>query len=224
MTIRVLVADDQPLVRAGLRTILQAQPDIDVVAEAGDGGEAIEAARRARPDVVVMDVRMPNLDGLAATRRLMSAVDPAPRVLVLTTFDLDEYVYGALRAGASGFLLKGASTEQLVSAVRIVAEGDALIAPSVTRRLIAEFARRQQAPARPEQLEELTLRESEVLDLMARGLSNPEIAAELVVSSATVKTHVARILEKLGVRDRVQAVILLYETGVIRPGGTHANR
>jgi DNA-binding NarL/FixJ family response regulator len=218
MSIRVVVADDQELVRAGMRTILAAQGDLEVVGEAGDGREAVEAVRRLRPDVVVMDVRMPVMDGLEATRRIVAEPDP-PQVLVLTTFDLDEYVYEALRAGAGGFLLKGAPTDQVVEAVRVVASGDALIAPSVTRRLIDEFARRPRtdAPPAPE-LDELTEREREVLDLVARGFSNPEIAAELVVTAATVKTHVAHILSKLGVRDRVQAVILLYEAGLIVRG------
>jgi DNA-binding NarL/FixJ family response regulator len=213
----VLVADDQELVRAGLLTILSRQPDIEVVGEAGDGLQAVAAVRRLRPDVVLMDIRMPNLDGLEALRRIMADGEPAPRVIVLTTFDLDEYVFAALRAGASGFLLKGTPTEQLVTAVRAVAEGDALIDPSVTRRLIEEFARRPVA-APPAALDELTSREREVLDLVARGLSNVEIAQRLVVSAATVKTHVAHILMKLGVRDRVQAVILLYESGAITPG------
>jgi DNA-binding NarL/FixJ family response regulator len=212
MSIRVVVADDQELVRTGLRTILDGQ-GFDVVGEAADGREAVEAARRLRPDVVVMDVRMPNMDGLEATRRIVAEPSP-PRVLVLTTFDLDEYVYEALRAGASGFLLKGSPTAQVVEAVRVVAAGDALIAPSVTRRLIDEFARsRPEAVSAPE-LEELTEREREVLDLLAQGRSNPEIAEALVVTAATVKTHVAHILSKLGVRDRVQAVILLYESGL----------
>jgi DNA-binding NarL/FixJ family response regulator len=220
MSISVLVADDQELVRTGLRTILDAQPDLAVIGEAGDGDEAIEAAGRLHPDVVVMDVRMPTMDGLEATRRIVSESRRPPRVLVLTTFDLDEYVYEALRAGASGFLLKGAPTEQVIEAVRVVASGDALISPSVTRRLIDEFARRPRTDAAPPpELEELTSREREVLELVARGRSNPEIADELVVSAATVKTHVAHILMKLGVRDRVQAVILLYESGAIQPGG-----
>jgi DNA-binding NarL/FixJ family response regulator len=220
MTVSVLVADDQELVRTGLRTILNAQQDIEVVGEAEDGDEAVEAARRLRPDVVVMDVRMPTMDGLEATRRIVSESRKPPRVLVLTTFDLDEYVYEALRAGASGFLLKGAPTDQVIEAVRVVATGDALISPSVTRRLIDEFARRPRADAAPPpEIEELTARERDVLEQVARGRSNPEIADELVVSAATVKTHVAHILMKLGVRDRVQAVILLYESGVIQPGG-----
>jgi len=219
MSPSVLVADDQELIRTGLRTIIDGQPDLDVVGEAGDGRQAVAAALRLRPSVVVMDIRMPVMDGLEATRRILAAGDPAPRVLVLTTFDLDEYVYAALRAGASGFLLKGVPTAQLVDAVRHVAHGDALIAPSVTRRLIDEFARRPPGPAEPPPaLLELTAREREVLDLMAEGLSNVEIAETLVVSAATVKTHVAHILLKLGVRDRVQAVIYLYETGVLQPG------
>jgi DNA-binding NarL/FixJ family response regulator len=219
MTISVLVADDQELVRTGLRTILAAQPDVDVIGEAADGEEAIEAARRLSPDVVVMDVRTPTMDGLEATRRIVSESRRPPRVLVLTTFDLDEYVYQALRAGASGFLLKGAPTEQVVEAVRVIASGDALISPSVTRRLIDEFARRPRTDAAPPpELDELTSRERDVLELVALGRSNPEIADELVVSAATVKTHVAHILMKLGVRDRVQAVILLYESGAIQPG------
>ncbi len=217
MSTTVLVADDQELVRAGLLTILGRQPDLEVVGEAGDGLQAVAAVRRLRPDVVLMDIRMPNLDGLEALRRIMADGDPAPRVIVLTTFDLDEYVFAALRAGASGFLLKGTPTEHLVTAVRAVAEGDALIDPSVTRRLIEEFARRPAAAPSPA-LDELTARERDVLDLVARGLSNVEIAERLVVSAATVKTHVAHILMKLGVRDRVQAVILLYESGAITPG------
>jgi DNA-binding NarL/FixJ family response regulator len=218
MSIGVLVADDQELVRAGLRTILDAQDGIEVVGEAYDGRRAVAEALRLRPAVVVMDVRMPHVDGLEATRRILAEADPAPRVLVLTTFDLDEYVFEALRAGASGFLLKGAPTQQLVEAVRAVAAGDAMIAPSVTRRLIDQFARRRPAAEPPAGLAELTARERDVLDLVARGLSNTEIAAALVVSPATVKTHVARILDKLGVRDRIQAVIALYESGVIEPG------
>jgi DNA-binding NarL/FixJ family response regulator len=218
MSIGVLVADDQELVRAGLRTILDAQDGIEVVGEAYDGRRAVAEALRLRPAVVVMDVRMPHVDGLEATRRILAEADPAPRVLVLTTFDLDEYVFEALRAGASGFLLKGAPTQQLVEAVRAVAAGDAMIAPSVTRRLIDQFARRRPAAEPPGGLAELTARERDVLDLVARGLSNTEIAAALVVSPATVKTHVARILDKLGVRDRIQAVIALYESGVIEPG------
>ena len=218
MTLSVLIVDDQELVRTRLRAILAAQPDIDVIAEAGDGLQAVSTVQRLHPDVVVMDIRMPFMDGLEATRRILAGDAPRPRVLVLTTFDLDDYVYAALRAGASGFVLKGAPTHQLVDAVRTVSQGDALIAPSVTRRLIDEFASRPPVPERPPQLAELTTREREVLDLMARGMSNVEIAELLVVSAATIKTHVAHILLKLGVRDRVQAVIFLYESGVMRPG------
>jgi DNA-binding NarL/FixJ family response regulator len=219
VTVEVLLVDDQELVRTGLRAILDPSEDLEVVGEAGDGEEALGAARRLRPDVVVMDIRMPGMDGLEATRRLVSQAGHAPRVLVLTTFDLDEYVYEALRAGASGFLLKGAPADQLVHAVRVVAEGDALISPSVTRRLLDQFAGRPRSDAAPPPaLDELTARERDVLDLVAKGRSNPEIAEEPVVTPATVKTHVAHILMKLGVRDRVQAVILLYESGAIEPG------
>jgi DNA-binding NarL/FixJ family response regulator len=219
MSIEVLLVDDQELVRAGLRTILDRHEDIDVVGEAGDGEEAVAASARLRPDVVVMDIRMPAMDGIEATRRLVSQAGHAPRVIVLTTFDLDEYVYEALRVGASGFMLKGAPADQLVHAVRVVADGEALVSPSITRRLLGEFAARRSGDARPPAaLDELTAREREVLDLMAKGRSNPEIAEELVVTPATVKTHVAHVLMKLGVRDRVQAVILLYESGVIEPG------
>ena len=215
MNIRVLLADDQTLVRGGFRMILRAEPDIEVVAEAADGAEAVELAQELRPDVVLMDVRMPNVDGIAATRRIVDGRDGAPRVLVLTTFDLDEYVYGALRAGASGFLLKDAPEEQLVSGIRIVASGASLFAPAVTRRLIERFA--SAAPRDPQPvLAELTPRELEVLSLIARGLSNAEIAAELVVSEHTAKTHVAHILDKLDLRDRVQAVVLAYESGIVR--------
>jgi DNA-binding NarL/FixJ family response regulator len=212
--IRVLLADDQPLVRAGLRMFLSAQPDIEVVGEAADGREAVEAVAHHRPDVVLMDVRMPNLDGVEATR-LITAAQNAPRVLVLTTFDLDEIVYEALRAGASGFLLKDASEERLTTAIRVIAEGGSMFAPSVTRRLIEEFARRPQQPLH--HLGRLTDRENEVLRLLARGDSNTEIAATLFVSENTVKTHVARIMMKLGLRDRVQAVVVAYEAGVVRP-------
>jgi DNA-binding NarL/FixJ family response regulator len=214
VSIRVLVADDQALVRAGFRQLLEREPDLDVIGEAADGAEAVELARRGRPDVVVMDVRMPNIDGLEATRRVLSE-RPAPRVLVLTTFDLDEYVFEALRAGASGFLLKDAAPEELVSAIRLVARGDALLAPSVTRRVIEEFAHRA-APSPPNPgLEGLTPREREVLLLVARGLSNAEIAGELFLTLGTVKTHVAHILRKLDARDRVQAVVVVYESGLI---------
>lgn len=214
--IRVVVADDQPLVRTGLRMILAAEPDIEVVGEAQDGRAAITASADLAPDVVLMDVRMPEVDGIEATRAIMACDDP-PRVLVLTTFDIDEVVYDALRAGASGFLLKDAPEERLTTAIRVVAEGGSLFAPSVTRRLIEEFARRSPRPAPA--LAALTEREREVLTLVARGLSNAEIARKLVVSDNTVKTHVSRMLMKLGVRDRVQAVVLAYESGLIRPVG-----
>jgi DNA-binding NarL/FixJ family response regulator len=219
MATRVLIADDQDLVRAGLRMILDAEPAIDVVAEARNGREAIEQARLYHPDVVLMDIRMPELDGLAATRILLETPETTARVLILTTFDLDEYVYEALRAGASGFLLKDSPPEELVAAIGIVARGDALLAPSVTRRVVEEFARRPRArPGTQAPLEQLTPRELEVLRLIARGLSNTEIAGTLVVSEATVKTHVAHILGKLDLRDRVQAVVLAYESGLVEPG------
>jgi DNA-binding NarL/FixJ family response regulator len=222
VTIRVLIADDQAMVRDGFAALLDAQSDIQVVGRAENGRQAVEVGRRLLPDVVLMDVRMPVMDGLAATRRLMGErADPdrGPRVLVLTTFDLDEYVYEALVAGASGFLLKDASAADLVTAVRVVAAGDALLAPAVTRRLIADFARQYRPDRpRPEALAALTARETEVLTLIARGLSNGEIAGSLVVAEQTVKTHVGRILTKLGLRDRVQAVVLAYETGLVRPG------
>jgi DNA-binding NarL/FixJ family response regulator len=214
VTIKVLIADDQALVRTGFRKILESEPDLEVVGEAGDGGEAVEAALLLRPDVVLMDIRMPRLDGLEATRRLAGKT----RVLVLTTFDVNEYVYEALRAGASGFLLKDAPADQLVTAIRVVAAGEALLAPSITRRLIEEFARRPPSNARPAELEALSPRELDVLRLVARGLSNAEIASELYVGDATVKTHVSRILQKLGLRDRVQAVVLAYESGLLQPG------
>lgn len=219
MTIRVVVADDQGMVRSGFSILLNAQPGIEVVAEAANGKEAVAQASELRPDVVLMDVRMPVLDGLQATR-LITALPVPPKVLVLTTFDLDDYVYEALRSGASGFLLKDASAGELAAAVRLVAAGDALLSPGVTRRLIAEFARLG-APRSPgrKQLEGLTERESEVLALVARGLSNSEIAGRLVIAEQTVKTHVSRILTKLGLRDRTQAVVLAYETGLVQPGG-----
>ncbi|HLT10544.1 MAG TPA: response regulator transcription factor [Micromonosporaceae bacterium] len=214
--IRVLVADDQAMVRAGLRLILAAEPDITVVGEAADGVEAVATALRLRPDVTLMDVRMPRLDGIAATRRLVA--DQVTRVVVLTTFDVDAYVYDALRMGASGFLLKSAPPEELVRAIRVVAAGAGLIDPAVTRRVIEEFARTPMPGPTPPELARLTERELEILRHVARGLSNAEIAASLVVSEATVKTHVARMLAKLGLRDRVQAVVYAYERGVIRPG------
>jgi DNA-binding NarL/FixJ family response regulator len=215
--IRVLLVDDQRLVRSGFRMILAAEPDIEVVGEAGDGVEAAEAARTLRPDVVLMDIRMPNVDGIEATRRILAGPEPRPHVLVLTTFDLDEYVYEALRAGASGFLLKDAPEDQLVAAIRVAADGGAMFSPSVTRRLIEEFSSRGVREP-PPALAELTARELEVLRLLARGRSNPEIAADLVVSEHTVKTHVAHILQKLDLRDRTQAVVVAYESGVVRPG------
>jgi DNA-binding NarL/FixJ family response regulator len=222
MSIRVLIADDEKLMRSGLRAILAAEPDIEVAGEAGDGMEAIASAERLRPDVVLMDVRMPNLDGLAATERLLARAEGV-RVVMLTTFDLDEYVYEALRAGASGFVLKDAPADQLLTAIRVVAEGEALLAPSITRRLIAEYARRPRTAGRPDQLSELTERELEVMRLMAGGLSNAEIAEHLIVGEATIKTHVSRILAKLGLRDRTQAVVLAYESGLVQPGNPAAN-
>ena len=215
----VLIVDDQALVRVGLRKILESDGETTVVGEAGDGEDAVAAARRLQPDVVLMDIRMPVLDGIEATRRIIRA-RPETRVLILTTFGLDGYVYDALHAGASGFMLKDAPPEEIVAAVRIVASGDALLAPTVTRAVIDEFARRQPvaAPVLPPAVADLTPREREVLDLLARGLSNPEICQKLVISEATAKTHVARILQKLGLRDRVQAVIYAYETGLLTPG------
>jgi DNA-binding NarL/FixJ family response regulator len=223
--IRVLVADDQALVRAGFRMILDAEEDLEIVGEAADGAAAVEAALALRPDVVLMDIRMPELDGIEATRRLAAAVadDDTPiRVLMLTTFDLNEYVYEALRAGASGFLLKDVPPEQLAAGIRVVASGEALLAPSITRRLIEEFASARPAEpvTPPKAFDELTARELEVFGCIARGLSNAEIARELVVSETTVKTHVARLLMKLGLRDRVQAVVLAYESGIVTPGAT----
>jgi DNA-binding NarL/FixJ family response regulator len=214
--IRVLIADDQELVRTGFRVILSAEPDLDVVGEAKDGRDAVEAVRALAPDVALMDIRMPNLDGIEATRRV--AALGATRVLILTTFDLDEYVYEALRAGASGFLLKDAGADELLHAVRVVAAGEALLSPSITRRLIEDYARRPPPSEQPAALADLTARELEVLRLMARGLSNAAVARELVVSDATVKTHVARIFAKLDLHDRAQAVVLAYESGLVRPG------
>jgi len=215
--LRVVIADDQALVRAGFRMILTAD-GIDVVAEATNGAEAIDAVRRTRPDVVLMDIRMPELDGLEATRRILTGAGSEPRVLILTTFDLDHYVYAALAAGASGFLLKDVSPEHLVAAVRLVQSGDALLAPAITRRLVERFASRAEtATTLHRDLAALTPRELEVLRLLARGLSNAELAAQLHLSEATVKTHVARILGKLGLRDRVQAVVVAYETGLVTP-------
>lgn len=214
---RVVIADDQALVRAGFRLILDSREDIAVVGEAADGEAAVAAQRRLRPDVMLMDIRMPGLDGLEATRRIVAAGSDC-RVVMLTTFDLDEYVYAALQAGASGFLLKDVTPEQLISAVRQVSTGDALLAPSITRRLVERFARPPIPPLSPGELSTLTARELDVLKLIARGLSNAEIAASLILSEATVKTHVARILGKLNLRDRVQAVVLAYEMGIVRVG------
>ncbi|HEY9410030.1 MAG TPA: response regulator transcription factor [Jiangellaceae bacterium] len=220
-SIRVLIVDDQAMVRQGFGALLAAQPDIVVVGDAPDGADAPDAVRRLSPDVVLMDVRMPKVDGLEATRRIMRAPgDRHPRVIMLTTFDLDDYVYEALRAGASGFLLKDAPAADLVQAVRVVAAGDALLAPSITRTLIADFASRPAANRpRPDGLRVLTPRETEVLTLIARGMSNGEIAEKLVLAEQTVKTHVGRILAKLDLRDRAQAVVLAYETGLVQPGG-----
>jgi DNA-binding NarL/FixJ family response regulator len=222
MTTRVVVADDQTLVRAGFRLLVDSAPDLQVVGEAADGAEAVELVRRQRPDVVLMDIRMPVMDGLEATRQIGSLNETAGvRILILTTFDLDEYVYQALRAGASGFVLKDIPPAELLAAIRIVTAGDSLLAPSVTRRLIAEFARRPgPIPVAPAALDVLTDREREVLALVAQGLSNGEIAEHLVVSPATSKTHVSRLLTKLGARDRAQLVALAYETGLVIPGGS----
>jgi DNA-binding NarL/FixJ family response regulator len=213
MTIRVLVADDQSMVRAGFRMLLAREADIAVVAEAANGVEAVQKAARFDPTVVLMDIRMPELDGLEATRRILAANDLA-RVLILTTFDLDEYVYEALSAGASGFVLKDDPPEQLIAAIRTVAAGDALLSPAITKRVIRQFARLPR-PAPPEELRDLTAREDEVLRLIARGMSNAEIAEELFISEGTVKTHVTHVLQKLNLRDRVQAVVLAYQTGLV---------
>jgi DNA-binding NarL/FixJ family response regulator len=214
MTIKVLIADDQELVRTGFRKILESESDLEIVGEASDGREAVERGVHLHPDVVLMDIRMPHVDGLEATRQLASHA----RVIILTTFDLDEYVYEALRSGASGFLLKDAPANQLVTAIRVVAAGDSLLAPSVTRRLIEEFARRPTHATLPKNLAALTPREQDVLRLLGRGLSNPEIAAQLHVGDATVKTHVSRVLQKLALRDRAQAVVAAYESGLLQPG------
>ena len=222
MTTRCLIADDQAMVREGFAAVLAAQPGLVVVGQASDGAEAVRLAQRVQPDVVLMDVRMPAMDGLQATRQILGSASggAAPRVLMLTTFDLDDYVYEALRAGASGFLLKDATAAELVHAVRVVAAGDALLAPSVTRRLIADFARRPRLdPPTPATLDALTQRETEVLRLIAGGLSNAEISDTLVIAEQTTKTHVGRILAKLGLRDRAQAVVVAYETGLVTPRG-----
>jgi DNA-binding NarL/FixJ family response regulator len=225
MTIRVLVADDQALLRAGFRMIIDAEPDMQVVAEANDGSEALELARHTQPQVVLMDIRMPNMDGIEATRRLSAtrqlgagAAPNVPHVVILTTYDLDEYVFDALTAGASGFLLKDVPPEDLVRAIRVAATGEALLAPSITRRLIEHFMRQRRPIAGSSELELLTGREGEVLQLLARGMSNAEIAGALFVGESTVKTHVGHILEKLAMRDRVQAVIFAYEAGLVRAG------
>jgi DNA-binding NarL/FixJ family response regulator len=218
MSVRVLLADDQALVRAGFRMILESQPDIEVVGEAEDGEQAVVTARRLSPDVVLMDIQMPGEGGLEATRRITESPELRCRVVILTTFERDEYVFDALQSGASGFLLKNAPPEELIRAVRVVADGDALLAPSVTRRIVQQFARRRPAPEAGLRLERLTQREREVLIMLARGKSNAELAAELFVTEGTVKTHVSSLLAKLGLRDRVQAVVLAYESGLVAPG------
>ncbi|MGZ4249806.1 MAG: response regulator [Solirubrobacteraceae bacterium] len=218
-TVRVIVADDHEVVRSGFAELLDTQPDLVVVGTAANGIQAVQLSRQLQPDVVLMDIRMPDMDGIEATRQLASHGPTTPRVLILTTFDLDEYVYDALRAGASGFLLKDVTAERLIDAVRVIAAGDALLAPGVTRRLISEFAQRQaKTPKRAPALEELTPREIEVLELLAQGMSNSEIATRLVVTDETVKTHVSHILNKLGLRDRTQAVVAAYEAGLVVPG------
>ena len=222
MSVRVVVADDQPLVREGLRKIFEVDPEIEVVADVGDGRKAVEAATRLRPDVVVMDIRMPSLDGIEATRQVVKGASAPPRVLVLTTFDLDEYVFGALRAGASGFLLKDAMPERLIAAVHTIARGDALLDPAVTRAVVERFGSAPEAdPESAARLSKLSQREHEVLLLLVDGRSNREIAGLLFVSEATVKTHVMAVLRKLGLRDRIQAVIFGYESGLVRPGSGH---
>jgi DNA-binding NarL/FixJ family response regulator len=219
MSIRILIADDQGLLRAGFRMILESEPDLEVVAEAEDGAQAVELTHRHHPDVVLMDIRMPVMDGLTATRRILDGGPHPPRIVMLTTFDLDEYVFDALQAGASGFVLKDLSPEELVAGVRAVAAGESLLAPVVTRRVIESFVQNHPQPvAMPPEFADLTPREREIFALLGRGLSNTEIAERLVVSNTTVKTHVARVLFKLGLRDRVQAVVLAYESGVVRPG------
>ena len=226
MTIGIVVADDHEVVRAGFAALLDTQPDFTVLGIASDGDEAVRVCRELRPDVVLMDVRMPSLDGIEATRQLAGPDGPGPRVLILTTFDLDDYVFDALRAGASGFLLKDVTAERLFDAVRVIAAGEALLAPAVTRRLIGEFTRLRSVPdaLAPTAMVTLTPREIEVLRLVAEGMSNPEIARRLVVTEETVKTHVSHILAKLGLRDRTQAVIAAYESGLVVPGQDHADR
>jgi DNA-binding NarL/FixJ family response regulator len=219
VSIGVLLADDQSMVRAGFRMILESEPDIAVVGEAANGEQATAATRRLRPDVVLMDIQMPGEDGLQATRRITDSPELTSRVVILTTFERDEYVFEALQCGASGFLLKNAPPEELVHAVRVVAAGDALLAPSVTRRIIEQFARRPIAPELGERVQSLTQREREVLIMLARGKSNAELATELFVTEGTIKTHVSSLLAKLGLRDRVQAVVLAYESGLVTPGG-----
>jgi DNA-binding NarL/FixJ family response regulator len=219
MTIRIVIADDQELIRAGFRMILESEPGLEVVGEAENGAMAIRAAKRDKPDVMLMDIRMPDIDGIEATREISSHGD-TPRVLMLTTFDLDDYVYEAIRAGASGFLLKDTPPDDLIAAIRLIAAGEALLAPSVTRRLIEEFARAPRRSVDPGILSNLTEREVDVVRQLAKGLSNAEIATELFVSETTVKTHVSRVLMKLGLRDRVQAVVLAYESGLVVPGAT----
>jgi DNA-binding NarL/FixJ family response regulator len=219
MSVRVLVADDQSMVRAGFRMLLSGEPDIEVVAEASNGLEAVDKTARFAPTVVLMDIRMPELDGLEATRRILAADDNNARILILTTFDLDEYVYEALRAGASGFVLKDDPPEQLLAAIRTVAAGDALLSPAITKRVIKQFTSIPR-PSPPKEFDELTTREQEVFRLIASGLSNPEIAQELYISEATVKTHITHILQKLNLRDRVQAVVLAYQTGLFEPAGS----
>jgi DNA-binding NarL/FixJ family response regulator len=219
MTVRVLIADDQQLVRSGFRMILESEQDLQVVAEAANGQEAVSAARRLRPDVALIDLRMPVMDGIAATAEIVGDARVPTRVLIVTTFDTDEHVYAALRAGASGFLMKDAPPEELAAAVRLIAEGEALLAPSVTRRVIEEFARVSRDPGTRSELADLTERELDVLRLVARGLSNSEIAVDLIIGETTVKTHVGNILMKLDVRDRAQAVVAAYESGLVVPGG-----
>lgn len=222
MSWRIVIADDQALVRVGFRMILEAEPDLEVVGEARDGREALALVREVQPDIVLMDVRMPELDGIEATRRILADEGSATRIIMLTTFDMDEYIYEALRVGASGFLLKDVPPEQLIAGIRAVGSGDALLAPAITRRVIQEFVRRPPESLRtpPRQLDDLTPREMEVLKLLARGLSNAEIADQLFVSETTVKTHVTRVLMKLALRDRVKAVVFAYEHGIVEPGSS----